>query len=68
MQLFGERSILSVHRALRTQKNTVSPDEWSEYHRVLTAVNASVAQSVKLSVTGPSTQVIVVEDKTRQQL
>lgn len=55
-------SVLTVHRVLKIKKDTVSIDAWSEYHRLETAVNASIGQFVKLSHTGEPTQVAVIEN------
>jgi len=49
-------SVLNVHRALKIKKNTVPLYAWSEYDRVLAAVNANFAQFVKVSPADGSTQ------------
>jgi hypothetical protein len=46
----------------------VPVDAWREYHGVLAAVNANIAQVVKLSHASRSTQVGVVEGNARQPL
>jgi transglutaminase-like putative cysteine protease len=49
-------SVVTVHRAMKTKKDTVPVDAWSEYHRLQTTVNSSVGQFVKLAHIGKSTQ------------
>ena len=44
--------VMTIHRSLKTKKNTVSVDGWSEYHRLEAAVNANIARYVKLSPDG----------------
>lgn len=45
-------SVMTVHRLMKTRKNAVSVDGRGEYSRLQAAVNANIAQPVKLSRDG----------------
>lgn len=55
-------SVLTVHRALKIRKNTVPVDAWSEYHKLQTTVNASIARFINLSHTEGATQISAIEN------